>query len=1115
MQPYYAPASAPNSPLKPGKTAADVAQVIVVSVVTVSNQFPNYLFMQKPYRRESFWYRDAIIYELNIKGFYDSNNDGIGDFAGLEKKLDYLEELGVTAIWLLPFYPSPLRDDGYDIQDYYTVADRYGNVDDFKRFLNAAHERNLQVITELVINHTSDQHPWFQRARRAPKGSPERDYYVWSDTNEKWPDVRIIFTDTEESNWTWDPVAGEYYWHRFFSHQPDLNYDSPLVQQEIINILDYWMDMGIDGFRLDAIPYLFEREGTNGENLPETHAYLKKLRKHVDENYENVLFLAEANMWPEDSASYFGDGDECHMNYHFPLMPRMYMSVKLEDRHPITDIFDQTPEIPENCQWATFLRNHDELTLEMVTEEERDFMNNAYAADERARINVGIRRRLAPLMDNDHNKIKLLNVLLMSLPGTPVLYYGDEIGMGDNIYLKDRDGVRTPMQWNNNLNAGFSEANPHSLYMPVIRDTEYSYEWINVKRQEANPNSLLNWTKKLLNTRTEYKVFGRGTMKFLKPNNSHILAFVREHEQEKILVVINLSRHAQSTQLDLSEYESHSAHEVFGRSRFANIEEKPYQLSLSAHGYYWLKLEKIDTSRTDRRNLQTPSLNSKDFASFFSKRANRKQLTNKALPAYLNNASWMGSRADRLEYISIVDTRMQCSGPRNFGWMLLRLHFLEGMDELVQLPLSFYPGEANIEREAKIAITTVAGTDYTIVDALYDPDYCHGLLTGLASFGGLPNIVFSARPELENAEDQSVGLHHNGTEYAVLRSKDFILKYYRRISTKTVPDLEMKAWLSERDFPYSPQVTGSLHYQPDPKTNATLVIFENRKIEEGILASNYVVEQIRQSATAILDQLGKTEEVETPLNVSLLRRISDLGQMLANFHGLMHQQKAEHFTTEALSLHYQRSVYAGLKSDVRATLDMLKDNVSKLDSDATGMAEAILAQEANIHAKLMRIYRHKIEADKIRIHGDFTLEQLEMLGENFAVLNFDGDPDRPFSQRRLRRSPAKDLANLMRSISYASGLVLEELTPELDEDTTDQLELWLRSVSDHLTTGVLSAYREVASGSRLLPADEEDLNVLLDAFRIEKALQEVRYDLNYRLHQVQIPLRGLLELIVD
>lgn len=1071
--------------------------------------------MQKPYRREPFWYRDAIIYELNIKGFYDSNNDGIGDFAGLEKKLDYLEELGVTAIWLLPFYPSPLRDDGYDIQDYYSVADRYGNVDDFKRFLDAAHERNLQVITELVINHTSDQHPWFQRARRAPKGSPERDYYVWSDDDAKWPDVRIIFTDTEESNWTWDPIAKQYYWHRFFSHQPDLNYDSPLVQQEIINILDYWMDMGIDGFRLDAIPYLFEREGTNGENLPETHEYLKKLRKHVDENYENVLFLAEANMWPEDSASYFGDGDECHMNYHFPLMPRMYMSVKLEDRHPITDIFDQTPEIPENCQWATFLRNHDELTLEMVTEEERDFMNNAYAADERARINVGIRRRLAPLMDNDYNKIKLLNVLLMSLPGTPVLYYGDEIGMGDNIYLKDRDGVRTPMQWDNNLNAGFSEANPHSLYMPVIRDTEYSYEWINVKRQEANPNSLLNWTKKLLATRTEYKVFGRGTMTFLKPDNSHILAFVREYEQEKILVVINLSRHAQSTQLDLAEYASHSAHEVFGRSRFANIEEEPYQLSLSAHGYYWLKLEEIDTSRDDRRNLESPSITSKDFSSLFSNRANRRQLTNKVLPAYLKNVSWMGSRGARLEYISIIDSRMQHSGPRNFGWLLLRLNYLEGMDELVQLPLSFYPGEAQVEHEAKVALAAVGDTTYTVVDGLYDPDYRKGLLHGLADFGGLPGIVFSSMPALEEATDQAVELHHNGTEYALLRSQDFNLKFYRRVGRKTVPDLEMKVWLNERNFQHSPQVTGSLHYQPNAKTNATLVIYEHRGSDDEILSSNFVLDQIRQSAKSILGQLGKSEAVETPLNVSLLRKISSLGEMLAVFHGAMHQEQADNFTTEPLSLHYQRSVYAGLKSDVRATLDLLSGSLSLLDTDTTGMAEALLAQEETIHAKLKRIYRHKIEADKIRIHGDFTLEQVSILDDHLIVLNFDGDPDRPFSQRRLRRSPAKDLANLMRSISYASGLVLEELAPDLDDDTTDQLDIWLRSVSDHLATDLLSAYRKAAGNSRLLPADEEDLNVLLDAFRVEKALQEIRYDLNYRMEQVKIPLRGLLELIVD
>ncbi|MEM6770720.1 MAG: alpha-glucosidase C-terminal domain-containing protein, partial [Bacteroidota bacterium] len=719
------------------------------------------------------------------------------------------------------------------------------------------------------------------------------------------------------------------------------------------------------------------------------------------------------------------------------LMPRMYMSVKLEDRHPITDIFDQTPAIPENCQWATFLRNHDELTLEMVTEEERDFMNNAYAADERARINVGIRRRLAPLMENDHNKIKLLNVLLMSLPGTPVLYYGDEIGMGDNIYLKDRDGVRTPMQWDNGLNAGFSEANPHSLYMPVIHDTEYSYEWINVKRQEANPNSLLNWTKKLLNTRTEYKVFGRGSMTFLKPDNSHILAFVRVYEQEKILVVINLSRHAQSTQLDLSDYASHSAHEVFGRSRFANIEDGPYKLSLSAHGYYWLKLEEIDTSRDDRRNLSTPTLNSADFAGIFSKRGNRKLLTNKALPAYLKNVSWMGTRADRLEYVSLVDTRVQYAGPRTYGWLLLRLHYLEGMDELVQLPLAFFAGEAEVEQEAKICLVSVGGETYTVVDGLYDPAYRAGLLKGLAAFGGLPGIVFSARQELEAAAGQEVDLHHNGTEYALLRSAAIYLKYYRRVARKTVPDLEMKAWLGKREFPHTHKLLGSLHYQPDLKSNATLAIYELRSLQEETLASAFVLDQLRQSASSILDKLGQTEELETPLNISLLRSISDLGQMLANFHALTHLEQADGFTTEALSLHYQRSVYAGLKSDVRATMDLLKSNLSSLDGDTTGLAEAILAQEQTIHDKLQRIYRHKIEADKIRIHGDFTLEQVTINDERFTILNFDGDPDRPFSQRRLRRSPAKDLANLMQSIGYASGLVLEELSAEHNDDQAD------------------------------------------------------------------------------
>ena len=517
------------------------------------------------------WYKDAIIYELHIKAFFDSDNNGIGDFGGLIQKLDYLQDLGITAVWILPFYPSPLRDDGYDIADYYSINYNYGNIEQFKQFLDEAHKRNLKVITELVINHTSDQHPWFQKARRAPKDSHERAYYVWSDDPKKFADVRIIFQDFEASNWTWDPLAQQYYWHRFFHHQPDLNYDSELVQEEIFKIIDYWCAMGVDGFRLDAVPYLYERENTNGENLPETHAFLKKLRRYIDERYPQTCFLAEANMWPEDSASYFGDGDECHMNYHFPVMPRMFMALQREDRYPITDIFDQTPAIPETCQWAIFLRNHDELTLEMVTDEERDYMYKVYAKDPKAKINLGIRHRLAPLMDNDRRRIELMNSLLFSLPGTPVIYYGDEIGMGDNFYLGDRDGVRTPMQWSPDRNAGFSDTNPQRLYLPVILDPQYHYETVNVETQRANTSSLFWFMKRMINLRKKYKAFSRGDMKFLSVDNSKILAFTRTYEDESLLIVVNLSKHSQPAELNIKEFKGHIPKEAFSKNRFPVI----------------------------------------------------------------------------------------------------------------------------------------------------------------------------------------------------------------------------------------------------------------------------------------------------------------------------------------------------------------------------------------------------------------------------------------------------------------------------------------------------------------------------------------------------------------
>ncbi|HEV2095463.1 MAG TPA: maltose alpha-D-glucosyltransferase, partial [Chthoniobacterales bacterium] len=537
---------------------------------------------------DPLWFKDAVIYELHVKTFHDSTGDGIGDFRGLIEKLGYLQELGVTAIWLLPFYPSPLRDDGYDIADYYDVNRNYGTLEDFKALLAAAHERGLRVITELVINHSSDQNPWFQKSRRSPPGSAEREMYVWSETPEKYQDARIIFKDFETSNWSWDPVAKAYYWHRFYAHQPDLNFDNPAVHELVEHVCDYWLEMGVDGLRLDAVPYLYERNGTNCENLPETHRYLKKLRAHVDAKFRDRMLLAEANQWPEDAAAYFGAGDESHMNFHFPLMPRMFMSLQMEDRFPIIDILDQTPAIPENCQWAMFLRNHDELTLEMVTDEERDYMWRFYANDPVARINLGIRRRLAPLLANSRRKIELLNILLFSMPGTPVIYYGDEIGMGDNVYLGDRNGCRTPMQWSADRNAGFSRANPQQLFLPITIDPEYHYEAINVENQQKNLSSLLWWMRRVIAMRKNFRAFSRGSLEFLYPENAKVLAFLRHHEGETILVVVNLSRFSQVAELDLSRFEGCSLMEVFSQNYFPAIKAAPYLITLGPHGHFWL-----------------------------------------------------------------------------------------------------------------------------------------------------------------------------------------------------------------------------------------------------------------------------------------------------------------------------------------------------------------------------------------------------------------------------------------------------------------------------------------------------------------------------------------------
>lgn len=632
---------------------------------------------------DPLWYRDAVIYQLNVKAFFDSNNDGIGDFKGVTAKLDYVKELGVNTIWLMPFYPSPLRDDGYDISAYEDVNPQYGTLDDFREMLDAAHERGLRVITELVINHTSSDHPWFQAARRAPAGSPERDFYVWSDTDQIYQGTRIIFTDTETSNWAWDPVAKAYYWHRFFSHQPDLNFDNPAVLEAIFKVMRFWLDMGVDGFRLDAIPYLVERDGTSNENLPETHAVIKQLRAAIDAQYKNRFLLAEANMWPEDVREYFGDGDECHMAYHFPLMPRMYMAIAQEDRHPIVEIMQQTPDIPEGCQWAIFLRNHDELTLEMVTSKERDYMYTMYAADLRARINLGIRRRLAPLMENDIDRVKLMNGMLLSMPGSPIIYYGDEIGMGDNVFVGDRNGVRTPMQWSPDRNAGFSRADPQRLYLQPIMDPMFGYEALNVEAQARDSSSLLNWTKRMLAVRKTSHAFGRGKRRFLKPGNRKILAYLSEYDEDIILTVFNLSRAAQPVELDLSAFKGRVPIEMLGRAPFPPIGELPYLLTLASYGFYWFRLTsdaEMPSWHQEGVALQEwPTLVLFDgWTSFFRDRVMpwrigmsermRNQFELETLPRHIEIQRWYASKGTPIERARLADHVIWEAGP--LSWML-------------------------------------------------------------------------------------------------------------------------------------------------------------------------------------------------------------------------------------------------------------------------------------------------------------------------------------------------------------------------------------------------------------------------------------------------------------
>jgi maltose alpha-D-glucosyltransferase/alpha-amylase len=1089
------------------------------------------------------WYKDAIIYQLHVKTFADSNGDGIGDFRGLISKLDYLESLGVSAIWVMPFYPSPLRDDGYDISDYYSINPSYGTIQDFKVFLKEAHNRGLKVITELVLNHTSDQHPWFQRARRAKPGSVYRDYYVWSDDNQKYKDVRIIFIDYEPSNWTWDPVAGSYYWHRFFHHQPDLNYDNPKVQEEVFKVFDYWADMGVDGFRIDAVPYLFEREGTNGENLPETHAFLKKMRAHMDKNHPDMMFLAEANMWPEDSASYFGNGDECHMNYHFPIMPRMYMSVKMEDRYPIMDIIDQTPTIPDNCQWAIFLRNHDELTLEMVTDEERDYMYRVYATDPTAKSNLGIRRRLAPLMENNRRKIELMNVLLFSLPGTPVFYYGDEIGMGDNFYLKDRDGVRTPMQWSGDRNAGFSKANPQRLLLPLISDPEYSYEAVNVENQQANQNSLLWWTRRIIETRKRYKAFGRGDIKFLHPANSKVLSFIRTYEDEQILVVANLSRFPQAAELDLSSYKGFTPVEAFSQNMFPVIKDAPYLFTLSSHGYYWLVLKKEEAEADGHIGINAPLLELSDWDEL-SEARKTKFLENKILPAYLQSCRWFGGKARTIQGIQIIEniTIPVVSGEAAF--FVLEVSYNEGLPEMYALPVSIALGEQEKDIRDNYAKGIIAPVQMGIkkgvlYDAVYNEEFRNTLFRLMVQKkklrigdGDLSGYIRKEAEKLfkkgKDSDVKSRILNAEQSNTSIIFNDQYFFKIYRKLDRAHNPDLEITRFLTEQvGFANVPNFLGALEFQQGKHLPMVLGMMQEMVPNQGD-AWAYIGDVLKRffdrkltedrglkvplpvgSLTNPVEFEKIPEVMQNLLGGAYVERVRLLGQRTAEMHlALAAHPDEKGFEPEAYSLHYQRSLYSSLVSQVRNSFDLLKKKLNALPDSVRAEAEEVMGMRAEILKFMQRIYDHKINTDKIRTHGDYHLGQVLFTGKDFIIIDFEGEPVRTFSERRLKRSPLRDVAGMIRSFHYAAFYQLIQNNTFRAEDVS-YLETWAEQWYHYVSSFFMQAYMEKAGGKNFLPDSQADLDLLLQIFILEKAIYELNYELNMRPDWVIIPLRGI------
>ncbi|ANC46581.1 alpha-amylase [Pandoraea pnomenusa] len=1108
-----------------------------------------------PLRDDPHWYKDAVIYQLHIKSFFDANGDGIGDFAGLIEKLDYIADLGVDTLWVLPFYPSPRRDDGYDIAEYRGVHPDYGTIADVRRLIAEAHARGIRVITELVINHTSDQHPWFKRACAARPGTSHRDYYVWSDTGREYDGTRIIFVDTEVSNWTWEPNAGAYYWHRFYSHQPDLNFDNPQVLRSVLGVMHFWLGMGVDGLRLDAVPYLVEREGTSNENLPETHGILKRIRADLDAKYRNRLLLAEANQWPEDVQQYFGAGDECHMAFHFPLMPRMYMAIAREDRFPITDILSQTPQIPDACQWAIFLRNHDELTLEMVTDSERDYLWEVYASDRRARLNLGIRRRLAPLLERDRRRIELMNSLLLSMPGTPVIYYGDEIGMGDNIHLGDRDGVRTPMQWSYDRNGGFSRADPELLTLPAIQGALYGYESVNVESQARDPHSLLNWMRRLIATRRSRRAFGRGSIEFLHPTNRKVLAYLREHDEEPpLLCVANLSRASQAVELDLSRYAGRTPVELLGGTAFPAVGQLTYLLTLPPYGFYWFELtEATQAPRwNDEASEQLP-----EFATFVWRAgaplldvATCDTISKTILPRYLPRRRWFAAKNARLHaarlrcatsiapvdsvnaddapiWLGEVEVQLDVDGARQTQTYLLPLTVV--WEHVGMRPLPIQLALARVRRGRRVGFLVDAFASETLGPTLASLMQSNARMPaqrapgapGADGEGDLGVFEFESADVLADEPippgEATQWMAVEQTNSSLAMGNALALKLVRQVVPGVHPEAEMLRRLSECGFANSPQWLGEVRHCDADGNPHTLAILQRFVGNQGN-GWGWAYDTLSRLIEALSHDdvsAGETRDEAAPY----LQFATQIGKRLGEMHLVLAQDTDDDaFVPVIADDGIVTRWVASAQTMVSQAFSLLEAHTASAMADAPDSGSqavaiaSLLDKRDAILALIPRLLQQGRGTLCERVHGDFHLGQVLVTPGDVFIIDFEGEPAREVAVRREKTSPLRDVAGLLRSLDYLGRSVANSEEP-LPTPMLARRSAQLQRIMQDAAAAFLDAYgNAVAYGAPSL-ADTFAHRALLDAFLLEKAAYEIVYECTNRPAWLWMPLAGFEALV--